>query len=220
MLEFFESKEILCGVVLAVKDGRFHVLTERNREINLTRARVIHHGETSLGLKLTRDELLKGLAVISDARKALMGTIDIEELWSLLEGENGEFEALEIAEFLFTTPVPDNRAAAVNRLLLCDRLFFQSKDSKYTPRSPEGVEQRREEMEKEEQREKRLSESTLWVEAVYNRKSPSVPVRDGLIENLKEYALFGQDAREGAFVKEVFRRAGVAPQPQSPSVFS
>ncbi|MFZ2445091.1 MAG: RNB domain-containing ribonuclease [Syntrophobacteraceae bacterium] len=215
VLEFFESKEILCGVVLAVKDGRFHVLTERNREINLTRARAIHHGATSLDLKLTRDELLKRLTAISDSRKDLMGKIDLGELWSLLEGESGEFDALEIAEFLFATPVPDNEAAALNRLLLHDRLFFQSKDSKYTPRSPEGVEQRREEMEKEEEKERSLSESALWVEAVYNRKSPPAPVRDGLIENLKEYALFGQDAPAGAFTKEVFRRAGVAPQPQS-----
>lgn len=216
VLEFFESKEILCGVVLAIKDGRLHVLTERNREINLTRSRAVHHGEGGLDPGLTRDELVKKLAEISAKRKEILHTIDLEEIWSLFEGEGGEFDPIEIAEFIFNKPVPDNQSAAVNRLLLEDRLYFQAKDSKYIPRSPESVEQRRAELQKEAERENRISESAVWLEALWNRKTaPLLSFRDQLIRELKDYSVFGQEAREGAFIKEVMRRAGIAPQPLS-----
>ncbi len=216
VVEFFESKEILCGVVLAVKDGRLHVLTERNREINLTRSRAIHHGETLLNLKLTRDELAKKLAEISARRKQLQQDIDLEEIWSLFEGEGGEFDPIEIAEFLFNKPVPDDQSAAIRRLLLEDRLYFQEKDARYSPRSSDSVEQRRTEIQKEADRETRLSESAQWLEAVWGRKSVQPPpFRNEVVSDLKDYSVFGQEAKEATFVKEALKRAGIVPQPLS-----
>ena len=35
VVEFFEAKEIVCGVCLACKNQRLNVLTQHNREINL-----------------------------------------------------------------------------------------------------------------------------------------------------------------------------------------
>ena len=69
VFEFYESKEILCGVVLSVKDGRFNALSERNREVSLTLSRMVYHGKTSLDLKLGRDELVQKLRSISENRK-------------------------------------------------------------------------------------------------------------------------------------------------------
>ncbi|MEM5787012.1 MAG: RNB domain-containing ribonuclease [Syntrophobacteraceae bacterium] len=216
VLEFFESKEILCGVVLAVKDGRFHVLSERNREINLTRSRTTYQGHAVLDIGRSRDDLVKELAAISGVRKRIAEQIDIEELWALLVSDGGEFAPDEIAEYLFPTPLQDDQAAAVVRVLLHDRLYFQSKDSKFSPRSEESVQQRHIELEKEAKREEKLSESAAWVESVWSRKGgASIADRQELITLLKDYAVFGQDARESAFVKEVLRRAGVVPQPQS-----
>ncbi len=48
VFEFYESKEILCGVVLVVKDGRFNALSEHNREVGLSLSRVVYHGKRSL----------------------------------------------------------------------------------------------------------------------------------------------------------------------------
>ncbi len=216
VLEFFESKEILCGVVLAVKDGRLHVLTERNREINLTRSRAVHYGETALNVKLTRDELAKKLAEISTKRRQLQQNVDLEEVWSLFEGDDGEFDPIEIAEVLYNKPVPDDQSAAISRLLLEDRLYFQEKGSRYSPRSPESVEQRRAEMQKEADKETRLSVSAQWLEAVWNRKSAQPPpFLDEVIQHLKDYSVFGQEAKEAAVIKEALKRAGILPQPLS-----
>lgn len=217
VLEFYESKEILCGVVLAVKDGRYNVLSERNREVNVTRSRVLYSGVQSLNLKLTRDEMLRQLASISQSRKELTGRVNVEELWSLLEGENGGYESREMAEFLFPLPLADTQVAAVQRALLQDRLFFQAKDAKFFPRPTDSVEQRRIELEREAEREQKLAASAQWLETVWNRKSGASAgsARQEMIEELKGYAVFGQDAPESSFVKEVLKTAGIPPQPQS-----
>lgn len=216
VVEFYESKEIVCGLVLAVKDTRFNVLSERNREVGLTPSRIVFRGKLSLDLHLSRDELLEKLSAISRSRRETMEQVKIDELWALLEGENEGFDAGELAEFVFNSPVSDAQAAAVQRVLLQDRLYFQPKDSRFYPRSAENVEQRRVEMEREAERQRKLALAAQWAGAVWNRKAvPALEFHNELIEWLKNFALFAQEAREAAFVKEFLKTAGIAPQPQS-----
>ncbi len=217
VFEFYESKETLCGVVLSVKEGRFNALSERNREVSLTLSRVIHHGKTSLDLKQGRDELVQRLASIAETRKAIMGRIDIEEVWSLLESEEAGYSAEEIAECIFSTPISDDESAAVNRMLLSDRLYFQAKDFRFFARSTENVAVRRIDLQKEAERERRLAEGARWVGAMQARKQnvPPIEFREELIQELKNFALFGQEAKESAFVKELLKLADVPPTPQS-----
>ncbi len=217
VLQFYESKEILCGVVLAVKDSRFNVLSERNREINVTSTRVLHHGRLSLDLKLSRDEMLKRLASIAQRRKELMQQVDIREVWSLLQEEGEGFYAEEIAEFVFSKPLSDDQTAAVHQLLLNDRLYFQSKDGKFIPRSPDNVETRQIELEKEAEKERKLSECARWISAVWNKRAgvPPSHYHEELVETLRSYALFGQEAPEAAFIKDLFKLGSIPPHPQS-----
>jgi exoribonuclease-2 len=217
VFEFFESKEILCGVVLTVKDGRFNALSETNREVGLTLSRIVYQGKTSLDLKLGRDELLQKLRSISENRKGIMCRIDLEEIWSLLESEETGYDAEEIAEFIFSTPISDDQAAAIKRLLLSDRLYFQAKDSRFFPRSAQNVETRRIELQKEAERERVLAEGAKWASIVYSRKHgvPPIEFREELIRDLKNFALFGQEAQESAFVKELLKLAGIPSTPSS-----
>jgi exoribonuclease II len=217
VFEFYESKEILCGVVLVVKDGRFNALSERNREVDLTLSRILYHGKRSLDLKLSRDELLQELRSISENRKGVMDTVDLEEIWYLLQSEEAGFEAEEIAEFIFNTPIPDDQAAAVKRLLLSDKLYFQARDSKFYPRSTQKVEERRVELQKEAQRERRLVEGARWAAILHTRRQsvPQIEFREELIQELKDFAIFGQEAKESGFVKELLKLAGIASTSQS-----
>lgn len=86
VVEFFEAKEITCGVCLACKSQRLNVLTQTNREINLALSRLLHLGSQPLDMKLTRDELVRELNGIATLRRTLMATLNLEELWSLIEG--------------------------------------------------------------------------------------------------------------------------------------
>ena len=217
VFEFYESKEILCGVVLVVKDGRFNALSEHNREVGLTLSRVVYHGNRSLNLKLSRDELLQELRFISENRKGIMDRIDLQEIWFLLQSEEAGYEAEEIAGFIFNTPIPDDQAAAVKRLLLSDRLYFQAKDSKFYPRSAQNVEERRVELKNEAERERRLVEGARWAATIHTRRQsvPQIEFREELIEQLKNFAIFGQEAKESGFVKELLKLAGIPSTPQS-----
>ena len=217
VFEFYESKEILCGVVLVVKDGRFNALSEHDREVGLTLSRMVYHGKTSLDLKLSRGELVQELRSISENRKSIMDRIGLEEIWLLLQSEEAGYGAEEIAEFIFNTPISDDQAAAVKRLLLSDRLYFQLRDSKFHPLSPQNVEARRIELQKEAEREHRLVEGARWVANMHTRRQsvPQIEFREELIQQLKGFVIFGQEAKESAFVKELLKLAGIPSTPQS-----
>jgi exoribonuclease-2 len=211
VFEFYESKEILCGVVVAVKDGRLNAISETNREVAVSLSRIVFRGKTRLNLALGRDELLQRLRAISESRKNLLPSIDLEEIWSLLESETNGYGADEIAEFIFTTPVSDDQAAAVKRSLLADKLYFQAKEANFHPRSAENVESRRLELQREAERERRLLEGARWLTAVNARRQsgPQIESRDELIAALKDFAIFGLEAREAAFVKELLKQATI-----------
>jgi exoribonuclease-2 len=211
VLEFFDAKKIICGVCISVKNQRLSVLTEQNREINLAQSRLIHYGKQLLDLKLGRDELVRRLQEIASVRRALMERVNVEELWSLMEGEEEGFAIQELTELLFTEPTTDDHVAAVQRILLEDRLFFNFKDGRFLARSRDKVEQRRLDLKREEEKESQLVEGSKWLQAVWQRKTqpPPFPHRDHLVEALKSYCLFDQESPHYGFVKDVFKRAGI-----------
>ena len=44
IVEFFEEKRLLCGVVLELKGERLHVLAQSGRELTLPPKRLLHAG--------------------------------------------------------------------------------------------------------------------------------------------------------------------------------
>jgi exoribonuclease-2 len=217
VLEFFEAKEIICGICLAVKNQRLHVLTQHNRETNLAASRLIHADSRPIDLDLTRDQLVQKLDSIAAQRRDLMEAIDVEELWSLVEGEQEAFGVRELAECVFAGTVTDHHVAAMQRVLLQERLFFQFKEGAFFANSREKVEQRREEMEKERQKEIEIENGSRWLQAIWNRKTrPLLAGSDEkLIESLKDFCLHGQESPACPFVKELFKRADIPQHEQS-----
>ncbi len=217
LVEFFESKQVICGVCQSVKNQRLTILTEQNREVNMARSRLIHIDPHPLNVNLGRDQLVRKVLEAAALRKSLMEQIDLEELWSLLEQEMEGYEARDLAEFVFNEAVTEHHIAALQRVLFQDRLYFQFKDGKFFARPSEKIEQRRSEISREEAREAQLEDGAQWLQAIWNRKSrPIVPEsREKLIQSLKSFCLFGQEASDAAFIKEVFKRANVPPQQQS-----
>lgn len=214
VVEFFEAKELLLGVCLAVKDQRLNVLTENNREMNLVMRRVVSASPGKLNPTHSRDDLVRALKKIRHDRETLAAQVDVEELWSVLEGEAEGYSPQDLAELVFPGAVTDDHVAAVQRVLFADRVYFQFKDGLFSARTAEQVDRRREEIEREAQRERLLEEGAQWVRRVFQAK-PGVrhDVFDGdLVERIKDFCLFGQDAENAAFVKELFGRAGIPPQ--------
>ena len=217
VLEFFEAKEIICGVCLAFKNQRLNVLTQQNREINLASSRILHCGSQLLKAKLTRDEMVQSLNGIAALRRNLMEAVKAEELWSLIEGEEEDFSARDLAEFVFAEAITDHHVAAIQRVLLEERLFFQFREGKFKANSQEKIDQRRLEMERERERELQLEQGSQWLRAIWNGKPrPSLlGLEANLIENLKSFCLFEQESPTFAYVKELLKRADIPQQAQS-----
>jgi exoribonuclease-2 len=217
IVEFFENRQVLTGVCTAVKSSRLAILTEQNKEISLAQSRIIHVTAQPLDLKLSRDDLVRRLQSAAVSRKGLMQLVNVEELWSLLESEEEGFEIQELSELIFTESLSDHHVAAVQRVLFQDRLHFHFKEGLFYARPQEKVEQRRLEIEREEEREARLEMGAQWIQAVWNRKArPGIPEEHaGLIDGIKSFCLFNQDSPDASFVKELFKKAGIAPAPHS-----
>ena len=217
VLEFFEDGEILVCVCMTLKGQRMTVLTEHNRELGLSFGRVIHIASKSLDPRLGRDELVRRLQETTALRKSFMLDVNTEELWELLEEEGGNRSAAELAEYVFSSAIIDHHVAAVQRVLLGDRLYFRHKDGAFQPRPRDKVEQLRSDMEREAERERRLAGGSEWLESVWNKKnrSSSLEGREDVVRALKNYGVFGPNSPELAFVRELFRRAGIPLLPQS-----
>jgi len=216
VVEFFEAKQVLCALCLGIKNQRLSVLSEQNRELNLARSRVIHVGDRSINATLSRDEKVEQLIKIAALRKSLMEQIDVEELWSLLEGEEQGYEADELTEFVFSEQITGNHVAAMQRVLFQDRLYFHFKDGRFYARSQEKIEQRRMEIQLEQEKEARVAEGSKWLRAIWQRKPAPPPAeKDHLVESLKNFCLFAQESTDYAFTKELLQKAEIPPHPLS-----
>lgn len=215
VLEFFDEKTMVCGVCLDCRDQRLAVLSEQNREINLSRGRVLHCGSQRLSLGLNRDDLVRRLTTISAQRRALMGQVILDELWSLLEGEERQFEVRELTEYVFSEPLTDDHVAAVLRVMLADKLYFKYKAGEFTPRSSAQLELLQRERVKQEEQERLLQEGVSWLRRVWQRQADGTPPssRERLVEAIKSFCLFGQESPDYAFARELLKRAGIV-QPQ------
>lgn len=222
VVEFFEARQILLGVALAMKGSRLSVLGENGREFNLARSRVLHFSRGCLNCELGRDFMIAELAKIRNAREDLTRQIDIEELWSLLMDEAQSFSAEDLAELVFSEAINDHHVAAVQRVLLQDKLYFQFKDGSFRARPETKVQARTEQLAREAERDALLSRGSDWLAGLRTRQSahstapePDLNLRKRIVESLKNFALHGQEAPDQAFVKELLKRANLKPEPQT-----
>jgi len=57
-IEFFDSKRLLCAVCLEVKNSRLLVLTEQDREANVSMKRILHIDDGLLDISQSRIQLV------------------------------------------------------------------------------------------------------------------------------------------------------------------
>ena len=127
LVEFFDQRRILCGIVLELKGERLHVLAQTNRELTLARKRVLHACPSPMSPQMPRQQLLNYLEETASKREALKDSIRLEELWDLLAQENQALSVQEMADLWFGEVTAD-QVAALERALLADRFQFLADD--------------------------------------------------------------------------------------------
>ena len=212
IVEFFEDKRLLCGVVLEFKGERLRVLAQNSRELTLPPKRLLHAGPFLPLERLNRQDLLKRLEETARKREALKDAINLEDLWELLAQESHSSTAQELAELWFGRAAPDE-VAAIGRALREDRFLFKLKDDLVIPNPPEIVAQLREQHERELARRRETEEIGAWLQAVWEgREAGALAWRERVVALLRRMAVFGAEAPDYAQGKAYLEQAHLHPE--------
>ncbi len=216
IVEFFEERRIICGIILELKGDRLHVLTQHGRELTLAPKRVLYAGPKLPVAGVSRQVLLSRLQETAQTREALKAAINLEELWELLVQENQALTAEEMADLWFGGVSPD-RVAATGRRLREDRFLFKPKDDRAAPNPPELVAQLKEQQLRELERRRELEEVGAWLQAVWEGRETAAtpPWRPRVEEVLRQLALWGADAPDYVQGKAYLDQAGLK-APEAP----
>ncbi len=211
VLEFYDDKELTCGVCLEVKNHRLRVLTAKNREINMAVNRVLLNTNGDLNLGEGREKLVQKLVEISQERQELAESVPVEELWELLiEEEDESYCCQELAEMVYSSPPSPNQVAAILRAILRNPFYFKYRDRKFYINPPEKVEQIKLMLQREAEKRRQLAEGADWLRSVWKRQPAEEPdFKSRIVKLLKEFCVFGKDAPEYSFTKELLSKAKI-----------
>jgi exoribonuclease-2 len=201
-------------VVLEVKNKRLRLLTENNREVNLSAARLSHSGEVCMDTSMGRDQMVDRLKHIAMRRHTLIRDIDIQELWEVLNSEQEWIDLRTMTEFCFPGRPNGDHESAVVRAFFQDRLYFKFNPDRFFPNSEAKVEQIAARNRKQDLRERMVEQGSAWLRQLVKdgSKSPLQGTREDLASFrniLKSCYLFGKDSMHMALGKAMMARAGV-----------
>lgn len=211
IIEYIDQGNFVCTLCLQDKGNRLHLLTPSNREVNLSLKRAILISRSSIDVQRPRDELLAKLRQTEEMRLALKNNVDVKELWELIRDEDESFDHKYLAHLVFGDAVTDNHLSALMRTLFEDRLHFKMKDGRFLPNSEEKVDQILKKRDEDALREEKLQQGGLWLKELLNGKEPEdPPYKEEVIALLTQSALFGNEAPDSKYGKELLSRAGIS----------
>ena len=203
----------MCAVILEVRNSRLRLLTENNREVNLSASRLLHKDKVHLDLSLGRDKMVDALKGVASKRKELLNQVDIKDLWEVLNSEQVWIDLATMTEFCFPDSPGGDHESAVLRAFFDDRLYFKFNLDRFFPNSEEQVErllsQRREEI-----RRKRIIDiGGQWLTSLMNSTpSPQELSPEDAAEItrvLKSFYLTEKDSKDHALAKALINRANL-----------
>jgi len=211
IIEYVEQGRFFCALVLQDQGKRLRIMNQNGKEINLPSSRVLHQSEQKYPTQLSREEIMQHLLDVAEVRQKMVGEIDLAEIWELAVEEGKEsFTTVYLAELCFGFGASDDHVAAFLRAVFVDRFFFKFKDGRIYVHSKEIVEQLREKVEKEQQREEMLEAAARMMQSFMAGQQPSAwQEQDRCLELVRQYYLFGHDAPDAVFAHDILKKAGL-----------
>jgi len=209
VVEFIDREKIMCAVVLDVKNLRLRLLTESNREVNISANRLSHRGNTHLDLSMSRDKLVDALKRLAMRRKRLVDDIDIKELWEILNTEQEWIDLSTMTQFCFPGSPTFDHESAVIRAFFNDRHYFKFSTDRFFPNSQEQVEKIKAQAEAAARRNRIIEMGGNWLKGVLANKIRTVSdSHAALVEVLRSYYLFGKESPHSEIAKAIVEKAG------------
>ena len=213
VVEFIDRQKIICAIVLEVKKQRLRLLTENDREVNLSARRLSHKCDMRLDLSMGRHKVVDALKEIANRRKELTNHIDLKGLWEVLNTEQEWIDLGTMTEFCFPdSPANDNESAVV-RAFFNNRLYFRFDHDRFFPNSEEQVERKAAQEKEAARRNQIIEEGGAWLKSVLNDSNPSLPDdKLEIVKILKSFYIFEKECKQYDLGKAIIARAGIDPE--------
>jgi exoribonuclease-2 len=216
IIEYTDQQKFICAVVLAVKDNRLRLLTETNREVNLSAGRVAHQARESIDPDLNRDVIIAKLKAVAARRTQLMQQLNLEEIWDVLNTEEEWIDLPTMTALCFNNGAACDHESAIMRAVFANRRFFKFDHNRFRPYTPAHVEQLIKKEKEALKRQQFVDDCLVWLRQVIQRGKPSplTPDQKRLAEILKSYFLHHKKSTHADLAKEILKGAGIDPQHQ------
>ena len=210
IVEFIDRQKIICAVVLDVKKLRLRLLTENNREVNISATRLSHKKSVRLDLSMGRDKLVDALKRTASRRKALINDIDIRELWEVLNTEQEWIDLPTMTQFCFPDNSTFDHEAAVIRAFFNDKQYFKFNPDRFFPNPEEQVDKAKTQAKEAERKNKIIEAGGSWLKNILNGKLSSVSKEHAdFVAILKSFYLFENDSPHYTIAKAMLEKAGI-----------
>ncbi len=211
IIEYINQSRFICCICLQDKGNRLHLLTPSNREVNLSPKRAILISDATMDISRAREELIELLKKTDRNRESLKEQIDVKELWMLVNNEKESFSHKYLAQLVFGDIADDDHMSALVRSLFENRVYFKMKNSRFLPNSEEKVYQIIKQKEEETIRERKLKQASVWLKAVQEGgDAEEPPFKDEIIDLLIQIVLYGSEAQDFKFGKELLSLVGIS----------
>jgi len=214
IVEYIDRQRILCAVVLEIRNQRLRLLTETNREVNLSVGRLLHLDNARIDPGIGRTRMVDTLKAVAHKRKALIPKVIIRELWEVLNSEQQWIDVETMTAFCFPdAPNGDHRSAVV-RALFDDRLYFRFNPDRFFPNSEEQVERISAQREAEARRKRVIEDGGEWLRRVLANSGRAAADgdehgSDEYLSVLKSYYLLEKESPDDSLARGMMERAGL-----------
>ena len=217
IIEFIDRQRVVCAAVQEVKTKRLQLITETNREVNLPPNRVAHACRPDAGAPVNREQMVSVLKHIVAQRQALVETVDVRDVWEVLNTEHEWIDLPTMAGLCFDPPISCHHEAAVVRAFFTNRTYFKFDGNRFYPHTPEQVEHLLARQREEAHRSRIIHRGGLWLATIRHQEPPAAgdfedeAVKE-YIEILKSFFLFGKESPHHNLGKALTKKAGIDPE--------
>lgn len=211
IVEYIDHGDFTIALCLQDDGTRLHLLTPTNREMNLSPKRALLISKSSFSGQGPREEVLRKLKKTEEERNRLKEQVQVQELWELVKDDAESYDHAYLAQLCFGEQITDDHISGLVRALFEDKLYFKMKDDRFVPNSEEKIANALAQVAQEASKEEKLREGSEWLRAVLESKPAQEPrCRGEITRVLADLALYGEDAPNLKFGKELLQRAGVS----------
>ncbi len=180
IVEFLQDNRAVQGFVLEEQAGKVRLLLANRRELSLPAARLLPWSGPIYPGERSRQEMADLLAEHRSRREAAAARVDVQEIWSLAQGEVEKATADWLAGLALDSPDVDGVAGLGHALLACKTHFrFQPPDFEIYP--ADRVTARTAELEAQRERELLSSQGQAFFQIlwdIHTRRRPPLTGRE------------------------------------------